>query len=99
MFLPGAERGPGPLSPLGSLRARSLQRKIKPHALGLDGFLKVRGPGVLFQNQNGKGDPEGPLCGGEPFPDRRAAWFCPAAVRDSVEPASTLLTVWASQRP
>jgi hypothetical protein len=47
-------------------------RRIKPHARGLAGILKVGGRGCFFQNQNGKGDPEAPLRA-RTLSDRRAA--------------------------
>jgi hypothetical protein len=80
---------------------RSLQRKIKPHARGLDGFLKVGGRGCLVQNHVGKGGSfrRAPLCARKHFQIDGRRSSVQQQRGDYAERASTLLTVWACQRP
>jgi hypothetical protein len=69
----------------------------KPHARGLDGFLKVGRRGVFFQNQNEKRTRKRRLRG-RTASDRRRGSSDAAATPDYAERASTLLTVRACQR-
>jgi hypothetical protein len=50
-------------------RIKDQDYRVKPHAWGLDGFLKVGGQGCLVQNHAGKGGSfrRAPLCAREHF--------------------------------